>query len=120
MLDLNHGSGAVYGRGDVLPTGAEAVTALVNAHIDAALLQRRGQQTPRDYLGGSRVGDAVLRGEKLRNVLQGLFADITRLALRRAVTEPLVDTLSGVFGGAGGAFELGKAVSFLFSAGGGL
>jgi hypothetical protein len=61
MLDLNHGSGAVYGRRDVLPTDAEAVTAMVNAHIDAALLQRRGQQTPRDYLGGSRVGEPCAR-----------------------------------------------------------
>ena len=61
LLDMNHGSGAVYGRGDVLATDAEAVSAMVNAHIDAALLQRRGQQTPRDYLGGSRVGEPCAR-----------------------------------------------------------
>jgi hypothetical protein len=61
MLDMNHGSGAVYGRGDALPSDAEAVTALVNAHIDAALTERNARQTPRGYLGGSRIGEPCAR-----------------------------------------------------------
>ena len=61
MLDLNHGSGAVYGRLDHHREGAVAVTARVNAEIDAALLARHRRQTPRDYLGGSRVGEPCAR-----------------------------------------------------------
>jgi hypothetical protein len=59
LLDLNHGSGAVYGQ--ERPSGAAAVTARVNAVIDAALLARHRQQAPRDYLGGSRVGEPCAR-----------------------------------------------------------
>ena len=61
LLDLNHGSGAVYGRLDHSREGAVAVTARVNAAIDAALLVRHRRQVPRDYLGGSRVGEPCAR-----------------------------------------------------------
>ncbi len=61
MLDLNHGSGAVYGRGDTPPSDGAATTARVNAHLDAALLARQRSQRPRDYLGGSRVGEPCAR-----------------------------------------------------------
>ncbi len=61
MLDFNHGSGAIYGRGDALRSDADAVTARVNAAIDAALLARQQRQVPRDYLGGSRIGEPCAR-----------------------------------------------------------
>jgi hypothetical protein len=61
LLDLNHGSGAVYGRLDHSREGAVAVTVRVNAAIDAALLARHRRQVPRDYLGGSRVGEPCAR-----------------------------------------------------------
>jgi hypothetical protein len=61
LLDLNQGSGAVYGRKDAPPSDADAVTASVNAAIDAALLARQQRQVPRDYLGGSRVGEPCAR-----------------------------------------------------------
>ena len=61
LLDLNHGSGTVYGRGDAPPSDADAVTARVNAAIDGALLARQQRQVPRDYLGGSRIGEACAR-----------------------------------------------------------
>jgi len=61
LLDLNSGSGAVYGRPDHQREGAVAVTARVNAAIDAALLARHRRQVPRDYLGGSRLGEPCAR-----------------------------------------------------------
>jgi hypothetical protein len=61
LLDLNSGSGAVYGRPDHHREGAVAVTARVNAAIDAALLARHRRQVPRDYLGGSRLGEPCAR-----------------------------------------------------------
>ncbi|MBW8269998.1 hypothetical protein [Caldovatus aquaticus] len=61
MLDLNSGSGAVYGRGDAPPGDAAVITARINALVDAALLARHRQQRPRDYLGGSRVGEPCAR-----------------------------------------------------------
>jgi hypothetical protein len=58
-LDLNHGSGLVYGR-ERAP-GAGTTTERVNALVDAALVARNRRQRPRDYLGGSRVGEACAR-----------------------------------------------------------
>ncbi|WP_232479000.1 hypothetical protein [Roseomonas rosulenta] len=58
ILDLNHQSGLVYGR--AASVGADT-TARINAHVDAALVARNRQQRPRDYLGGSRVGEACAR-----------------------------------------------------------
>ena len=61
MLDLNSGSGAIYGRGDAPPGDAAETTARVNALVDAALVARNRRQRPRDYLGGSRVGEPCAR-----------------------------------------------------------
>ncbi len=57
-LDLNHGSGAIYGGSAI---AAIDTTARVNACIDAALVQCHRRQVPRDYLGGSRVGEPCAR-----------------------------------------------------------
>lgn len=58
LLDLNHGSGLVYGRE---PACSGDTTARVNAFVDAALVARNRRQRPRDYLGGSRVGEPCAR-----------------------------------------------------------
>ena len=57
-LDLNSGSGAVYGR---VGTPTPDTTARVNGLIDAALVARQQRQRPRDYLGGSRIGEPCAR-----------------------------------------------------------
>ena len=56
VVDLNHGSGFVYG-GLSTPTTSERVNQL----IDAALVEQHRRQRPRDYLGGSRVGEPCAR-----------------------------------------------------------
>ncbi len=56
VVDLNHGSGFVYG-GPPAPTTSEQVNQL----IDAALVEQNRRQRPRDYLGGSRVGEPCAR-----------------------------------------------------------
>ncbi|MBS7789314.1 hypothetical protein KTR66_04880 [Roseococcus sp. SDR] len=58
ILDLNHQSGLVYGRA---AHGMADTTARINAHVDAALVARNQRQRPRDYLGGSRIGEACAR-----------------------------------------------------------
>lgn len=58
MLDMNHGSGLVYGRKPVPPGNTSA---RINTYVDTALIVRRNRQLPRDYLGGSRVGEACAR-----------------------------------------------------------
>jgi hypothetical protein len=55
MIDLNHGSGALY-----MPADGN-VGERINALIDRALLDRHAQQEPRDYLGGSRIGEPCTR-----------------------------------------------------------
>ncbi|MBB3140217.1 hypothetical protein [Halomonas organivorans] len=54
----------------------------------------------------SAFEDAVIEGEDLRSVLQGIAKDIARITLRRNVTEPL--------GNAIGGFDWGGMISGLF------
>jgi hypothetical protein len=57
LVDLNSGSGFVYGaRSAVCDTGVR-----INALIDAALEAERWSKPPRDYLGGSRIGEPCAR-----------------------------------------------------------
>jgi hypothetical protein len=57
MIDLNSGSGVVYGA--QAPCGATSQR--INALIDSALVQQNRQQRPRHYLGGSRIGEPCAR-----------------------------------------------------------
>jgi hypothetical protein len=58
MIDLNPGSGFVYG--DQLTATASAAQ-LINALIDRALVDESHQQCPREYLGASRIGEPCAR-----------------------------------------------------------
>jgi hypothetical protein len=53
IIDLNSGSGFVYGA----PSAVCDAGVRVNALIDAALEAEHRSQPPRDYLGGSRIGE---------------------------------------------------------------
>ena len=55
-IDLNHGSGFAYGG-----ASGPSVSDRVNALIDDALVMRYRRQQPRDYLGGSRIGEPCAR-----------------------------------------------------------
>ncbi len=56
-VDLNHNSGFVYGASSaVTATGVR-----VNALIDEALVAANQAQPPREYLGGSRIGEPCAR-----------------------------------------------------------
>lgn len=60
LLDLNPGSGFVYGR--ALPhRSTEDTSARINALIDAALTVERKHAPPRNYLGASRIGEPCTR-----------------------------------------------------------
>ena len=56
-IDLNAGSGFVYGRASTAPPVGEYVDALVNE----ALLAEREALPARDYLGASRIGEPCAR-----------------------------------------------------------
>ena len=56
MIDLNHGSQAVYGGSQEHP-----IAGRINTLIDGALVDRNRQQRPRTYLGGSRIGEPCAR-----------------------------------------------------------
>lgn len=75
-------------------------------------LIRRNEQAARQLglVFQSAFEDAVVNGEKLRDVLQGLLQDIARIILRKAVTEPIAGAISGIFGQLfGGLFGGGRA-----------
>jgi hypothetical protein len=57
VVDLNRGSGFVYGR----PSTVVDVGTRVNAVIDAALVAADRQKSPRAYLGASRIGEPCAR-----------------------------------------------------------
>lgn len=57
----------------------------------------------------SAFEDAAIAGKSLGGVLQGLAQDIQRILLRKTVTEPLGDLLSGFFGDVAGSFFGGGA-----------
>ena len=57
MINLNSKSGFVYGG--QAPSGTASQR--INALIDSALVEQRRRQRPRDYLGGSRIGEPCAR-----------------------------------------------------------
>jgi hypothetical protein len=56
LIDLNHGSGYVYGG-----TTVSAAATRINDLLDAALMAERLAVPPRDYLGASRIGEPCSR-----------------------------------------------------------
>lgn len=55
-----------------------------------------------DKLGAtfaSSLEDAIVKGEGLRSVIQGLGQDILRITVRKTVTEPIGNAVSGLFSG---------------------
>ena len=62
LLRLAKCSTSIDGSGPLRPERAEALTSTtLNALIDAALAARNRGQPPRDYLGGSRIGEPCNR-----------------------------------------------------------
>ena len=57
VVDLNHGSGCVYGRA----TPVDDTAAHLNTLIDAALVAADRSKPARDYLGASRIGEPCSR-----------------------------------------------------------
>lgn len=58
LVDLNHGSGCVYGR---TATADKPLATRINERIDAALEEERRRQPARTYLGASRIGEPCSR-----------------------------------------------------------
>lgn len=72
----------------------------------------------------SAFEDAIVGGKSLRDILKGIEADITRIILRKLVTEPAAEWLTGAIkgvtsGSGGGGFmaSVGSWFSSLFSGG---
>ncbi|HEV7456465.1 MAG TPA: tape measure protein [Roseococcus sp.] len=107
------------------PVPDETISREANAALEEL---ERGQQrvqaatertssTARD-LGltfSSAFEDAIIKGEKLSKVMQGLLQDIARVIARRTITEPLGNALTTALSG----FSFGNLFSGLFRAEGG-
>jgi hypothetical protein len=63
----------------------------------------------------SAFEDAIVGGRSLRDVLKGLDQDITRILLRKLVTEPLANTITGAIGSGGGASGMMASAGSWFS-----
>lgn len=87
----------------------EAEKAQVRALTDQLSATNRLKDGARD-LGltfSSALGDAIVQGEGLRGVLQGIERDILKILAKRAVTDPLSDAIGG--------FDYGSIFSAVFS-----
>jgi hypothetical protein len=75
----------------------------------------------------SAFEDAVVKGNDLRGVLQGLVQDVSRIVVRKAVTEPLGNAFSSALGGgftagagaSGGSLDFAKLLGLAATVGGG-
>lgn len=59
MIDLNSGSGFIYGR--AYNPATRSIVEIVNEAIDSGLMAQRSKEPPRDYLGASRIGEPCAR-----------------------------------------------------------
>lgn len=61
----------------------------------------------------SAFEDAIVEGKRLSDVVNALIKDIARIVIRRTLTEPLANGITGLLGGTGGIASLfggGKAI----------
>lgn len=77
---------------------------------------KRGENFARDFglTFQSAAEDAILEGKNLLEVVQALGRDIGRIMLRRTVTEPLGEGISGMVGNSGFFSGIGDWISGLF------
>lgn len=70
---------------------------------DAAKQSEELQRISQDlsHVVGTAFEDAILRGEGFRAVLQGIFEDLARIAIRAAITKPLQGLFGNLFSGFG-------------------
>jgi tape measure domain-containing protein len=107
--------------------GREADRALGELEETERRLQRSTENTrdaARDlgFAFSSAFEDAIVRGERLSQILKGLLQDITRIIARRTITEPLGNAVSSGLSGLGVGnwlTDIGNALGGLFRAEGG-
>jgi len=88
----------------------------LNEQADQGTEGLRRMQQAADQLGftfSSAFEDAIVQGENLSSVLQGLLQDIQRIIIRQAVTKPLGNAFSGAI-----SDGLGSVFSGFFGGGG--
>ena len=112
MVRLAEGFGAgVFGdpatEAAMLRYGETAQTMLGN--VAESVKEVEGDFASLGATFSSALEDAIVQGEDLRSVLQGLGQDILRITVRKTLTEPIGNAVSGLFKGA----SLGSLFSFL-------
>lgn len=79
----------------------QSTQTVAEAYATDALDDTRGLASAADELGmtfSSAFEDAVIGGNKFRDVLTGIAEDIARIAIRKSVTEPAAAAISAGFG----------------------
>jgi hypothetical protein len=116
LLELRFG---IEGASEIISRRAEALVDILNkAENQTGKVDDVTRQL--GFTFQSAFEDAIVRGRKLSEVLQGLAMDVARIFIRRSITEPLAATFSsfigGIFGGAksakGNVFDKGDLVPF--------
>jgi lambda family phage tail tape measure protein len=113
LLEVRFG---VEGASEIISRRAEALVDILNkAENQAGKTNDVARQL--GFTFESAFEDAILRGRKLSEVLQGIATDIARIFIRRTITEPIANWFGGLFGGIfgsakGNVFEQGDLVPF--------
>jgi hypothetical protein len=113
LLELRFG---IEGASEIISRRAEALVDILNkAENQTGKVNDVTRQL--GFTFESAFEDAIVRGRKLSEVLQGLAMDVARIFIRRSITEPLAATFSsfigGIFGSAkGNVFDRGDLVPF--------
>ena len=82
----------------------DAMSRQVGEFMDERLKKTQKAAQDLGFTFASAFENAIVEGEKLRDVLKGLAQDILRIFVRKTVTEPLAGMLASAFTGAfGGA-----------------
>ena len=108
-LAMQDGNLITEAQRDEIMQLADAVTEYERAQKEAEDAQRDLQDTTREVgmTFTSAFEDAIIQGRNLSEVIQGLVQDLARLAMRKAILEPLFNMAStaigGIMSGAGGA-----------------
>lgn len=94
---------------------ASSAAEVYGLHIDStteAANDASGAARDLGFAFESAFESAILEGESFRDVLDGIFNDIIRIALRTGVTQPLGEAIGGLFQGGGVEGGFMSQVSF--------
>ncbi len=96
---------------------AESAVLKVMAAVGQGAKETKGIAEELGLTFSSAFEDAIVKGEKARDVIKGLGQDVARILIRKSVTEPIASGISDIFKKSGGGSilsSIGSSIGKLF------